>query len=222
MKALIIVDVQNDFADSRGRLPVKNGAEVISVINDLIENGNFDLIVATQDWHPANHKSFRVNNDVPNDEIVGELNGVPQVWWPEHCVTDSSGAEFHPDLLSEKIDKVFKKGTRRYVDSYSGFFDNKAIVNGKEERKPTGLGTYLKEFGITNVYIAGLATDYCVKFTAVDAKSCRFSTFLIPDGCRAVNINDGDGESAIEDMVNSGIVVINSKDVIERSVKNYE
>ena len=211
-KALILVDLQNDFCPG-GALAVANGDETIAVANKLSRSGNFDVVVATQDWHPADHKSFRSNNDVPDDEIVGTLNGVPQVWWPDHCVQGSMGAEFHKDVDTSVLTKVFQKGSNSNVDSYSGFFDNKAIIDGQEVRSPTGLEDYLKQAGVTEVYVLGLATDYCVKFTVLDALSCGFNTSVVVDGCRAVNLNEGDDNVAIEEMQNAGATLVNSSDL---------
>ena len=159
MKALIIVDVQNDFCPG-GALPVPEGDRVVEVINRI--QPGFDLVVATQDWHPADHGSFAANHPGrrPGEQI--ELAGLPQILWPVHCVQGTPGAELHPGLDRSRIARVFRKGTDPSVDSYSGFFDN-------GRRASTGLGEYLKDQGVTDVYVCGLATDYCVKATALDA-----------------------------------------------------
>jgi nicotinamidase/pyrazinamidase len=214
MKALILVDIQNDFSLPFGALSVPKGEEVVSVANRLLESNIADIVVATADWHPANHKSFRANNDVPADEIVGTLNEVPQVWWPNHCVQGTNGAEFHRDLNMNKVAAIFRKGMNPQVDSYSGLFDNKAIFDGKETRTPTGLASYLSGRGVTDVFVLGLATDYCVKFTALDAAALGFSTHLIVDGCRAVNLGTNDGENAVSEMQAAGIKVINSGELL--------
>jgi nicotinamidase/pyrazinamidase len=190
MKALIIVDVQNDFIPG-GALAVAEGDQVVSVINEL--QGKFDFVVATQDWHPADHGSFAANH---TNKKVGEfidLNGVEQILWPVHCVQDTKGAEFHPDLKTEKWKAVFQKGTNPNVDSYSGFFDNNRMGD-------TGLSVFLKKNGIEEVFICGLATDYCVKFTVLDAISEGFKTTLIADATRAVNIHEEDYSKAVSEM----------------------
>jgi nicotinamidase/pyrazinamidase len=159
MKALIIVDVQNDFLPG-GALAVDKGDLVIPTINRLQEN--FELVVATQDWHPAEHKSFASQHEGRSvfEEIT--LNGLPQVLWPDHCVQETKGAAFSSQLDQKRIEAISRKGMEINIDSYSGFFDN-----GK--KKATGLGAYLKGRGVTSVFVAGLAADYCVYFTALDA-----------------------------------------------------
>lgn len=210
MRALIVVDIQNDFCKN-GALAVPDGDAVVPVANRIMDK--FDLVVATQDWHPVNHKSFRSNNDVPDDEIVGELNGVPQVWWPTHCVQGHLGAEFHPNLSTNKVAAIFRKGMNPQVDSYSGFFDNQAIFNGRTTRAATGLEAYLKGMDVSEVYCAGLATDYCVKYTALDAKLCGFRTRVVADACRGVNLNPGDDEAAFDEMSKAGIQIVFAKDM---------
>jgi len=204
MKALILVDIQNDFVPG-GALAVREGNTIIPIVNELMEG--FELIVATQDWHPSNHGSFASNHQgkVPGDMI--ELNGLPQILWPTHCVQGSEGAEFVASLDMSKVARVFHKGTDVGIDSYSGFFDN-------GHRKATGLGAYLQEKGVTAVYVVGLATDYCVKFTALDAKGLGFTVYLIEDACRGVNLQDGDVEHAIEEMRNAGVLIIRSIELL--------
>ncbi|MEM7105874.1 MAG: bifunctional nicotinamidase/pyrazinamidase [Bacteroidota bacterium] len=199
MKALIIVDVQLDFCPG-GALAVKEGDQVVPVANSIMDH--FDLIIATKDWHPANHKSFAAMHLWRKPGQVIELNGLQQVLWPIHCVQDSFGSEFHKDLQIEKIDKIFYKGTDPEIDSYSGFFDN-----GK--RKSTGLSDFLQKKGVNEVFILGLATDYCVKFTALDAKEEGFDTFVFIEGCRAVNLNEGDAQKAVKEMEATGVKIIN-------------
>jgi nicotinamidase/pyrazinamidase len=194
MKALVLVDLQNDFC-SGGNLAVPGGEQVVPIANGLMQR--FDLVVATRDWHPANHGSFATSH---NGKEIGDfiqLDGVKQILWPSHCAQGSVGAEFHRDLAADEIDKVFFKGTDPEVDSYSGFFDNR-------HRNPTGLNSYLKEKDATAIYVAGLATDYCVKFTVLDALDLGFEVTVVTDGCRAVNVQPGDGDRAIADMVAKG------------------
>ena len=205
MKALLLVDLQNDFCKG-GALAVKGGDEVIPVANLLMAEGNFNVIVATQDWHPPGHKSFASSNKV-KPMSMGELNGFPQVMWPDHCVFGTTGAEFHRLFLKNKPHAIIRKGINPNIDSYSAFFDNKAIIDDKEIRNPTGLGGYLNNLGIKQVYVMGLATDFCVKWSALDSVASGFETFLIEDGCRAVNLNEGDDEKAIEEMKQSGVKI---------------
>jgi len=204
MEALIIVDIQNDFLPG-GALAVHEGDQIIPGVNRLVEQ--FDLVVATQDWHPADHGSFASNH---NDKKPGEmirLHGLDQVLWPDHCVQHTYGAEFSKDLNMGNIQKIFQKGTDPSIDSYSGFFDN-----GK--RKDTGLNDYLESKGVDKVYIVGLATDYCVKFTALDAIECGYQTTVLMDATRAVNLQPQDGAKAIEEMRQKGIHVIYTAEIL--------
>jgi nicotinamidase/pyrazinamidase len=203
MKALVLVDLQNDFC-SGGNLAVPGGEQGVPIANGLMQR--FGLVVATRDWHPVNHGSFATNHDGKEIGDFIQLDGVKQILWPGHCVQGSVGAEFHRDLAVEGIDKVFFKGTDPKVDSYSGFFDN-------QHRNPTGLDSYLKEKGATAIYVAGLATDYCVKFTVLDALDLGFEVTVVTDGCRAVNVQPGDGDRAIADMVAKGARVTTSSNM---------
>jgi len=203
MRALILVDLQNDFVPG-GALPVPGGDEVVPAANRLQEK--FELVVATQDWHPPDHGSFAANHPGKNPGDVVELNGLEQILWPVHCVRETEGAAFVPGLNTERIERVFRKGTDPGIDSYSGFFDN-------GHRKDTGLGDYLRSRDVTEVYVLGLATDYCVKFTALDARMLGFDTFLVEDACRGVNLNPGDVEKAVAEMRSAGVVVVGSTDV---------
>jgi nicotinamidase/pyrazinamidase len=205
-RALIIVDVQNDFCPG-GALAVPNGDQVVGAINTIVESGQYDLVVATQDWHPAGHGSFASAHPGSNPYDSIDLNGLPQVLWPDHCVQNTPGAEFHPDLNTEAIQRVFQKGTDPTVDSYSGFFDN-------GRRNPSGLAEYLTENEVTRVDVVGLATDYCVKATATDAKNLGFDTSILLAGCRAVNVSPKDGEIALSQMAGSGITLIASSTIV--------
>lgn len=204
MKALIVVDIQNDFLPG-GALAVEKGDEIIPVVNKLMRQ--FDLVIATQDWHPANHGSFASNHPgkKPGEMIV--LNGLNQVLWPDHCVQGSFGAEFNAALDSKRFFRIFQKGMDPAVDSYSGFFDNGKKID-------TGLGNFLKSTGVSEVYVVGLATDYCVKYTALDATALEFRTLVIADATRAVNLQKGDGENALREMEQQGVVILHSKDVL--------
>ena len=202
MKALILVDLQNDFAPG-GALPVPEGDAVVPVANRLLREGAFDLVVATQDWHPPDHGSFAENHPGRKPGDVIDLHGLKQILWPVHCVQGSPGAAFLPGLDTSGVEKVFKKGTDPRIDSYSGFFDN-------GHRKATGLGEYLKSRGVRDVYVLGLATDYCVKFTALDALQLGFRTHLIEDATRGVNLKPGDVQRAVREMRAAGIAVMRS------------
>lgn len=195
MRALVLVDLQYDFMPG-GALAVARGDEVVAVTHQLIPQ--FEIVVATQDWHPRDHKSFAANNAGASIGELRELNGMPQVMWPAHCVQGTRGAELHDDL--DGITQVFQKGTNPEIDSYSGFFDN-------GHKKATGLEGWLREQGITDLTVLGLATDYCVKYTVLDARQLGFSVTLVAAGCRAVNLAPGDGERAIDEMRAAGAVI---------------
>ena len=204
MKALLLVDLQNDFCPG-GALAVRDGDATIPVANRLMDR--FPLVVATQDFHPANHGSFAANHAGATPYSQIELGGLAQVLWPVHCVQGTPGAAFHPDLVTSKITRVFPKGTDPGIDSYSGFFDN-----GK--RKSTGLGEYLRAQGVTQTFVLGLATDYCVRATVLDGLGLGFAVSLVVDGCRAVDLQPGDGERAVAAMVAAGARVMQSSEVV--------
>src|SRR4051812_1540671 len=166
MNALILVDLQNDFVPG-GALAVPEGDSIIPLINQL--QPRFDIVIATQDWHPADHGSFAANHPGRRVHEVIDLAGLPQVLWPVHCVQNTPGAALVSSLDTSRIARVFQKGTDPAIDSYSGFFDN-------GHRKSTGLGDFLRDQGVKRVYVCGLATDYCVEFTALDAKQLGFDT----------------------------------------------
>jgi nicotinamidase/pyrazinamidase len=198
VKALVLVDIQNDFLPG-GALAVLHGHEVIPVANE--QQDHFDLIVATQDWHPPDHCSFASNHAGKRIGDLVRVNGVPQVLWPIHCVQETPGADFASALKRERWARVFQKGIDGEIDSYSGFFDNGRL-------KDTGLGSYLRQQGVDSVFVMGLATDYCVKFTALDAVSLGFRTHLILAGCRGVNLQPNDAQRALEEMNAAGVTVI--------------
>ncbi len=202
MQALILVDIQNDFTPT-GALPVPDGDQVVPIANKLQDK--FDFIVATQDWHPDEHKSFAIHHQKEPGEII-MLNGIEQILWPVHCVQESFGAEFVAALKQDKFRKIFQKGLDPEIDSYSGFFDN-------DHKSATGLGAYLQEEGIEDIFIAGLALDYCVKYSALDAASLGFKTHVVVDATRGVNINEDDSEKAISEMEKVGIKMIKSQDL---------
>lgn len=177
MKTLVIIDVQNDFIPG-GTLAVPGGDEIVSGINELQEK--FDLIIATQDWHPSGHASFAKNHSGKKEFDKIQLQGQEQVLWPVHCVQDTWGANFHPDLQTTKIETIFRKGTNPAIDSYSGFFDNAHL-------KSTGLAGYLREKGARELFFCGLAAEYCVFFSIMDALKENFDAFLIEDMTRAID-----------------------------------
>lgn len=197
---LLIVDVQNDFIPG-GALAVHEGDQIIPIINALQQK--FDHVVATQDFHPEDHGSFAANHPGRKPGEFIELAGLNQILWPVHCVQGTAGSEFHEMLAQDRWEAIFKKGKNPEVDSYSGFFDN-------AKRGDTGLGDYLKAEGIQRVFVCGLALDYCVKFTALDAKDLGFDTFLISDASKAVNLKENDGEAAIAEMESAGITILTS------------
>jgi len=200
MRALILVDLQYDFCPG-GALAVSAGDEVIAIANRVIPH--FQTVVATQDWHPANHASFAVNHPGAQVGQVITLATGPQVMWPAHCVQDTRGAELHADLPHAKLDGVVRKGTDPAIDSYSGFFDNGHL-------KQTELHAWLTERWIKQVYVLGLATDYCVKFTVLDALQLGYDVKLIEDGCRGVDLVQGDSERAIAEMRAAGAAIVDS------------
>lgn len=197
-KALILVDIQNDFVPG-GALAVPGGNAVVEVANRVM--AGFELVVATQDWHPADHGSFASQHNANRVGDVIDLNGLPQILWPDHCVQNTRGSEFVGGLNVRRITKVFQKGMDPGVDSYSGFFDN-------GHRGATGLDKYLKENLVEELTLMGLATDYCVKFTALDACALGFKVRLLTEGIRGVEVQKGDCERAIKEMQKSGVMIL--------------
>ncbi len=204
MKALILVDLQNDFCPG-GALAVPEGDAVVPVANAL--QRRFDLVVATQDWHPADHASFAASHPGRAPGEVIDLDGLAQVLWPVHCVQGTWGADFHPALDRTRIARVFRKGTDPRLDSYSGFFDN-------GRRHATGLAEYLRDRGVNEVFVCGLATDYCVKFTALDAAELGFATRVVLDACRGVDLHPGDICRAVEEMQQRGIALVDASAIL--------
>jgi len=203
MKALIIVDLQNDFLPG-GALPVPHGDEVIPLANEL--QRRFELVLATQDWHPPDHGSFAANHPrkKPGDRII--LDGIGQILWPVHCVQNTYGAEFAPAFDTSRIAHVFHKGVERNIDSYSTFFNN-------AHRRHTGLADYLKKRSIKDIYLMGLALDYCVKYSVLDARHLGLNTHVILDGCRGIELEIGDIERALEEMKQAGATILKSGDL---------
>jgi nicotinamidase/pyrazinamidase len=200
MRALLLIDIQNDFMPF-GSLPVEAGDEVVPVANALAPL--FELVVATQDWHPAGHASFASSHAGRRAGEVIDVAGLPQVLWNDHCVQNTPGASFHSGLDVAQVDHVVRKGTDPGIDSYSGFFDN-------NHAKYTGLSVYLRERGVSEIWLVGVATDYCVKFTALDGRGEGFDVVVVEDGCRAVNLAPDDGARALAEMVSAGCRVVSS------------
>jgi len=189
-----------------GMLPVTEGDAVIPITNALMPH--YQTIVATQDWHPADHGSFAANHPWRKPGQVIDLHGLQQVLWPIHCVQNTWGAEFVADLDSDRITEIFQKGTDPEIDSYSGFYDN-------GHRKSTGMAEWLKEKEITEVHVLGVAADFCVKFTVLDALSEGFTTVLVKDATRGVNLQSGDVEQAITEMQDAGALIQFSGELVE-------
>lgn len=203
MKALIITDVQNDFCPG-GALPVKDGDRIIPVVNPLQKK--FDLVVAVQDWHPAGHMSFASAHAGKKVGDTLRVGGFEQTLWPDHCVQWTEGAEFADDLDMRKVERIFRKGTDPKVDSYSGFFDH-------SRRNQTGLTDYLRDQGVGEIFLVGLATDYCIKFTALDAVDLGFRTNVIIDAAHGIDLKPGDVDRAVEEMRKAGVRILKSGDL---------
>lgn len=201
-KALLLIDIQNGFCPG-GNLPVEDGDAVVAVANRMMANGAYDLVVASQDWHPENHGSFASQHPGKKPFDMGELSGQPQVMWPDHCVQGTQDAEFHSDLDTDRIDYIQRKGENPAVDSYSAFRDN-------DKAALTGLSDWLKAKGVTEVDIMGLATDYCVRFSALDAVDMLpgVKVRLIADGCRGIEAKGV--EDAVEAMREAGVEITDS------------
>jgi nicotinamidase/pyrazinamidase len=199
MLALILVDIQNDFVPG-GALAVPAGNEIIPLVNRL--QNSFDLVIATQDWHPQQHKSFASNHEhkQPFEKIV--LHGLDQVLWPDHCVQGTLGAQLHKDLKTDKVEAIFRKGMDPEIDSYSGFYDN-------GYKKNTGVAGYLRERKVQKVFICGLAGDYCVFYTAKDALKENFQTYIIEDATRPIDPNGF--IKARDEILTSGGQIITSE-----------
>lgn len=202
MRALVLVDIQNDFIPG-GSLAVPDGDAIVPVANVLATR--FDLVVATQDWHPAEHVSFASNHRGKSPGDVIDVAGLPQTLWPEHCVQGTLGAEFHSDLDTGPVERVFRKGEDPQIDSYSGFFDNARM-------RATGLGDFLAERETEEVWLAGLATDYCVRFSALDSVDLGFLTVVVEDGVRGVDLQPGDSERALDELREAGVRVVGSEE----------
>ncbi|WP_438753301.1 bifunctional nicotinamidase/pyrazinamidase [Pararhizobium sp. O133] len=206
MKCLLLVDIQNGFC-SGGNLAVPNGEDVVPVANRLIAEGGYDLVVASQDWHPGDHGSFASQHPGRSPFEMVTLGGKPQMLWPDHCVQGSRDADFHPELNTAAVDHVQRKGEDVAVDSYSAFRDN-------DQTALTGLSDYLTGKGVDTLDVCGLATDYCVKASALDAKAMMpdVDVRFIADASRG--IDPAGVETAIAEMNAAGIRILTSKDVL--------
>lgn len=193
-EALIVIDVQNDFCPG-GALAVENGDEVVPIINDLIIG--FDHVLLTQDWHPAGHSSFASRHPGKNPFDMVEMPYGDQVLWPDHCVQGTSGAAFHKDLDWTPAELVIRKGFRANIDSYSAFFEN-------DHETPTGLTGYLRERGIDRVAFAGLAADFCVAYSALDARKQGFKARVLLDACRGIDLG-GSLDAMMDKMKQAGV-----------------
>lgn len=203
--ALIILDLQNDFCEG-GALEVLGGSDVVKLANQL--QAYFDLVIATQDWHPADHTSFAANHPGHGISDVVRTDKILQILWPVHCVQGTFGAEFHPDLDVSRVAHIIHKGIDSAIDSYSAFYDN-------EHLRATGLGDYLGKQGVKDVYILGVATDYCIKYSALDAKLLGFNVYIIEDACRGVDLAEGDVAAALNEMRAAGIHIVSSASIIK-------
>jgi len=199
-----MVDLQNDFCQG-GSLAVPNGDDVVFLANQL--QPHFHLVIATQDWHPANHTSFASNHPGHTVGEVIAIDGVEQVLWPDHCVEGTPGSAFHPALNTSHVNKIVYKGSDKTIDSYSAFFDNAHL-------RSTGLCDYLLEHGVHDIYIMGLATDYCVKYSCLDAAKLNLNVHVIVDACRGIDLQEGDIAKALQEMQQVGVKIVNMEEVL--------
>jgi len=200
--ALIVIDVQNDFCPG-GALAVADGDAVVPLVNRVARA--FGVRVYTQDWHSPDHRSFAASHPGAAEFSMTEMPYGPQVLWPTHCVQGTQGAAFHPELDTEPADMVLRKGFRPHVDSYSAFFEN-------DRTTPTGLAGYLRERGVASVWLAGLATDFCVAYSALDARRLGFEATLIEDACREIDL-DGSHAAALARMGEAGVALARSGEI---------
>jgi nicotinamidase/pyrazinamidase len=202
-RLLLVVDVQNDFC-SAGALPVHHGEQVVPVINAL--SGRFRRVVGTQDWHPAGHASFASSHPGRKPFEMIRLGDVEQTLWPDHCVAGSPGADFHPELETRRFGLVLRKGASADLDSYSAFLEN-------DRRTPTGLAGYLSSLGVRHLYLAGLATDYCVYYSASDALRLGLTVHVIEDACRGIDAPPGSLRERLRELRDAGARLVRSEKV---------
>lgn len=203
MEALLIVDIQNDFCPG-GSLAVKDGDNIIPIINRLSKK--FDIVIATQDWHPAGHSSFASTHPGKKPYETIEMNYGAQVLWPDHCMQGTVGGDFHPNLETDKIQLIIRKGFRKGIDSYSAFFEN-------DQKTVTGLKGYLQNRNVDTLYICGLATDFCVKWSAIDGANQGFKVNVIEDASKGIDL-DNSVEKAWQEMTKAGVKRISSKQLL--------
>jgi len=203
MKALLIVDIQNDFCPG-GALAVPGGDKIVPVINKLIDK--FDAIIQTQDWHPEGHSSFASSHEGKNPYDTIEMEYGTQVLWPDHCVQGSEGADFHPNLNIKKSQVIIRKGFRKEIDSYSTFFEN-------DQKTTTGLTGYLNQRDITDLYTVGLATDFCVKWSILDGIDEGFNMHIVEDAVKGIDL-DGSVDQAWKEMKEKGVKITSSEEIL--------
>lgn len=210
MNVLLLIDLQNDFLPG-GAIPVAHGDLVAPLANQL--QGAFKLVVATQDWHPANHKSFASSHPGRKPGDTALLKKVRRTLWPAHCVQNTRGAELTPALMLNRVNKVFRKGIEADLDGYSAFFDDDHI-------RATGLHEYLQDKRVTDVYVMGLGTELCVKATALNAVALGFRTFLIEDACRSFSSEPDVVKAAIDELRDTGVAILQCRDLLAVPVRN--
>ncbi len=201
-EALLVIDVQNDFCPG-GNLAVPDGDAIVPLVNQLM--AKFDANILAQDWHPAGHSSFASSHAGKQPMEMVDMPYGPQVLWPDHCIQGSKGAEFHADLNIDKADMIIRKGYNKAIDSYSAFQEN-------DKKTPTGLAGYLQECNIKKLYLVGLATDFCVYYSAMDAVNRGIETIVITDACRGIDF-DGSLDASLADMAQKGVTQIRSTDL---------
>ena len=201
--ALIVIDVQNDFCPG-GALAVERGDEIVPLINSIMDR--FYRVVATQDWHPRDQVSFASNHQGKNVFDVITINGIEQTLWPDHCVAGTQGACLHPDMREEPIDLIIRKGTNPGIDSYSAFMEN-------DKKTATGLEGFLRFLDIKELFLCGLATDFCVFYSAMDAARAGFDTTVLIDACRGIDMPENNVNMALDSMRNAGVKIINTDEL---------
>src|SRR5699024_3289199 len=193
MYALLVVDVQNDFCPN-GALGVPGGDQIVPVVNKLADR--FEIVILTQDWHPSAHSSFASSHSAKEAYETIDMPYGTQVLWPDHCVQDSEGSDFHPDLLTSKSQLIIRKGFRKDIDSYSALFEN-------DNATPTGLTGYLRDRGVNTLYVVGLATDFCVRWSVLDGMKEGFEMHVVEDAVKGIDL-DGSVEEAWKEMLDAG------------------
>jgi nicotinamidase/pyrazinamidase len=201
--ALIVIDLQNDFCPG-GALAVYDGDKIVPVINSIMDK--FDVVIGTQDWHPQKQVSFASNHSGKKIYDQIEIDGLTQTLWPDHCVQGTHGAEFYKALNSVRFNLILRKGMSPKIDSYSAFLEN-------DKKTETGLNGYLDVLNVNDVYLCGLATDYCIYFSAMDSVKYGFNTFVLLDACRGIDVPEGNIDKCVKDMTGKGIKIIKTGDL---------